>query len=201
MKYQGFATIAFACLFSNAFAGDISYKYIEGQISTHDLDGYDNAFGLNGSFAFTPNINAVGSYSSMGIDNNINSDDYDYSIFTIGLGYHTPIAETTDVFGDVRYVSHDFNASNGSAYATADIADGFGLNAGIRHMFNAKFEGEASINYTDIELDNNLANDISFSETDYSAVGRYHFTKQFSGSLGYSTADNTDLTTSLRMNF
>ncbi|MEE9304531.1 MAG: outer membrane beta-barrel protein [Thiotrichaceae bacterium] len=186
------SAIALSCAISTSvYAGDISYNFIEGAIITNDVDGADSTFALQGSYDVASNINLVGGFASTGLGD-INGVDVSLSAFSVGVGYHKSVNDSTDVYGDIQYISYDIDFSQGNAFASVDAGNGFGINLGLRHTFTEKFEGEASINYVNIE---------DVTDTSVSAQGRYYFTKQFSASLGYSTADDSDLAAALRYNF
>ncbi|MEE9352737.1 MAG: hypothetical protein V3U78_10805 [Thiotrichaceae bacterium] len=188
--------LALSCAISSAYAGDFNYNFVEGALITNDIEDADTTFGLKGSYDVATNVNIVGSFFSTGLPD-VNGVDVSLSSFSIGLGYHKPMSEKTDFVGDIQYINYDIDLSQGNAFASVDVGDGFGVNAGIRHSFSEKFEGEASVNYIDLDFDN-LG---SGSDTSFSATGRYLFTDNVSASLGFSTADDSDVMAALRYSF
>lgn len=188
--------LALSCAISTAYAGDLNYNFVEGVLITNDLDGADTTFGLKGSYGVATNVNIVGSFFSTGFPD-VNGIDVSLSSFSIGVGYHKPISEQTDFVGDVQYINYDIDLSQGNAFASVDLGDGFGVNLGVRHSFSEKFEAEASINYINLDFDN-VGSD---SDTSLSATGRYLFTDHVSASLGFSTADDSDVVAALRYSF
>lgn len=184
-------TLVLSCAVSSAYAGNISYNYIEGGIATNDVDGVDNSLFLNGSYGVTPNVYIIGGFTSTGIDTNTNIDA-DISAISIGGGYHKSMAEKTDVYGDISYVDFDLDLSQGSASASVSIGDGFQTRIGARHQVSDKIEAEANITHLKIE---------DFSDTFVTVTGRYLFTDKVSASLGFSTADDAGVVGAIRYNF
>ena len=165
---------------ASAYSSDISYSYIElGYGSTnYDLkyggltENIDNADGvaIKGSVAISPNFNLIGAYSKgstthsfdfgapvIDIKGKVEAERYE-----LGLGAHRAVGPRTDLFGEVKYIKTDYTTKSvtidgfDSFYFSDDDQEGggYGLDLGLRHKFNSRFEGLASVGYEDVDSRN-----------------------------------------------
>lgn len=129
-----------------ASAGDLSYSYLEAGYLRADPDGLDaeNGFGIRGSGAITDNLHVFGGFDRYSVD--VIDEDFDVDQFRLGLGYNTPITDSTDFVARVAYERFD----------AEDLVDGngFSVEAGVRSAFSPNFEGSAALRYTDVEDSN-----------------------------------------------
>jgi len=163
---------------------EFNYNYAEVQVAKSDANGVNTAYGIAGSYDVQPNINIFGSFATVDVD--ATSDDL--NTIQLGVGYHTPIAPTTDATANIQYINTEVPSLN----STRDES-GVGLGVGIRHFFAEQIEGNASIDYSDV-------NDIT--NTSLSLGGRYYFSDTLSAGVGYTVDDDVDVVSgSLRMKF
>lgn len=143
MKRIALALITALAAAPAAYAGDLSYSYLEAGYLRADPDGFDaeNGFGLRGSGAITDNLHVFGGFDRYSID--IVDADLDVDQFRLGLGYNTAIGDSTDFVARVAYERFDAD----------DLVDGNGysVEAGVRTAFAPNFEGSAALRYTDVE--------------------------------------------------
>lgn len=143
-----------------AFAGPMSYTYVEGGYNRLHLDGgdyfddtaADGAY-LRGSYDFgTSGVNVFGSVGKV-------SDSYDLDGVRIdadlrqeelGLGYHQSMSERVDFIAEAAWVRQvaDVEASYaGNRASDSAIAHGGRASVGVRGQFNDMVEGLAKANY------------------------------------------------------
>jgi Ax21 family sulfation-dependent quorum factor len=143
MKRTALVLLAALAAAPSAFAGDLSYSWLEAGYLRADPDGFDaeNGFGIRGSGAITDNLHVFGGFDRVSID--VADQDFDLDQFRLGLGYNTPISDNADFVVRAAYERIDAD----------DFADGNGysIEAGVRGSLSANFEGSAALRYTDIE--------------------------------------------------
>lgn len=173
------ATSAILLLAGTAQAAELSYDYLElGWVNTDidvpgagDVDG--DGFGIGGSYAITDNVHVFAGYQTVDLDFGV-----DLNALQIGAGYNRSIAPGTDFVGQLAYVDGEIDTNIG------DFDDsGFGLSAGLRHVFTPQVQAGASINYVDL--------DESGDETSFQVRGEYFFTDEFSAGLSLEFGDDT----------
>lgn len=173
-------------------AADFSYNYIEASVSKIDDDGVDNSYGISGSYDIAPNVNVLGSFDTARVDDIFNMKT-DVNQTSLGIGYHTSVGENTDVTTNIRYVNYEGVVNSGNTSLVVD-ANGYGLGAGVRHMFSEQLEGNAAIDHTKID-------DSNISDTSVSLGGRFHFNANTSAGMSYKSGDEDEVSGTLRMSF
>lgn len=165
-----------------AAASDLSYTFIEGGYFDFDIDDPNadgDGFGVGGSVAITEMFHLFGKYGTADLDGP-GGVDVDYDTFSFGGGINYPIAERTDLVGQLSYVNAEASAGGFSA-----DDDGFGLYGGVRARLAVPVELEGGISYVDF--------DEGGDDTAFGARGRYYFTPQWAAGLGVEIGD--DVTT------
>lgn len=114
-------------LFSTGALAGPNYNHAGLSLGLSEFDGTNDdvdgdGIRVDGSFAPTPYMHVLGSFSSWDYD-----DDWERTDFTLGAGGHFPIASTTDVVGELFYVNREWEFGNSD-----EDTDGFGLRAGLR---------------------------------------------------------------------
>ena len=145
MKKTLFALALAAVLPLSAHAAEpakgLSYTWLEGDYI--DVDGGDG-WGLRGQ----ADIGSSGLYVLGGLgwlgnnsDNDPLLEDINVKTNELGLGYHHPIADNTDLIAEVAYQNAD-----------ADVVriDGARASVGARSAMTDKFEGFVKANYYDM---------------------------------------------------
>ena len=187
------SAIALASIISTAHAGDLSYNYIEGGYSKYNIDEVDSAFTVGGSYGVTNNINIIGSYSTTDIKTD-GTADINMNQYEVGVGYHFPISDETDLTADVSYLSVEAEASQGGVTISGSES-GYGVGVGVRHQLTDSIEAKARVSYADIK-DN--------SEMALTVGGRYNINEALSAGVDLTTVTDEGpevITTSLRWNF
>lgn len=199
MKLKSLLTIsAFTAigLISSAQASDFNYNYVEGSYSALNDEFIDGAFNVKGSYDITENINIIGGYTKYNIPDDINGDADNYKI---GIGYHTPITEKTDLVTDISYQA--VNVEDNDTGESLE-ASGVGVKLGVRHKFSDSIEANASLEHVKLDEDEY---DMSGTGTTIDLGGRYHINEAMSAGLNFSTGTEDgspeSLTSSLRWNF
>ncbi len=187
------SSIALVGMMSTAQAGDFNYNYIEGGYSNYNVKEVSSAFSAGGSYGVTENVNIIGSYSKANFDTN-SSVDTSLNQYSVGAGYHMPIAPQTDILADVSYLNMEAEAStNGIAFSASK--GGYGLGVGVRHQLTDSVEANARVAYMSID---------NTSDTAVSVGGRYNINKAMSAGLDLTTVTDKGpeiITSSLRWNF
>lgn len=140
-------------------AADLSYNYLEADYVHVNPDDFDNSngFAVRGSGALGDNFNVIAGWSKINIDTPLVDD---LKSWYLGVGFHTPVNDKTDLFTDVSYVKN----------TTLD-ADGYGARVGVRSALSPKFEGAAWVGYEKLDhVDGNGSLGVS---------GQYKFTQNF----------------------
>ena len=126
-----------------AHAADFNYNYVEGSLQDIDINGTDSeAATLSGSFDVAPNINIVAGYSAEQISTPAGFSDIDVDTFKLGLGYHAPVGDNTDLTASVTAISKDMDVVGDDT--------GYGVGVGLRHQINDAIELGARVEYVDI---------------------------------------------------
>lgn len=121
-------------------ADGLSYTWLEADYL--DVDG-GNGWGLRGSFDFgNSGLYGFGSWSKLDADENDFDIEFDTDIDgnELGIGYHHPVADSTDLIAELAYQNYD---------AGVYRIDGARASVGVRSSFNTNFEGFAKANYYD----------------------------------------------------
>lgn len=133
---------------SPAFAGDLSYNFIEIGYQEAELDddlagfSFDgDGFGVGGSFEVGESWFVGVSYSTIGFDFGIDLDQ-----ISVGGGYHAGLSDRTDFFATLSYLSVEVSASG---LGSVD-EDGYGVAIGVRSMLTDNVELNGSLGYSDL---------------------------------------------------
>ena len=180
MKRSLIALALAAALPLSAQASELSYNYVEADYaSTHAYDTTLDGYKLKGSVSFSDNFYGVGSYGK------VSKDSIDFEEGTIGVGYRHAISDKANWESELSYVQD--NVDVGSFFDNDD--DGYRVSTGVRGMLGPKFEGNVSVNYTDV-------NDFG-SGVGANVGGMFHIndTWGITAAYDYSNRDNTDLNT------
>ena len=140
-------------LTGSAFAGDLSYNFLEGQYQRVEFDeGFidvdGDGFGIAGSFEINENVFALASYSTADFDFGI-----DLNQLTIGAGYHVDVSENADFFAALSFIRAEVEASG---FGSED-EDGFGATIGVRGMVSDQVELFGTLSYVDLGSDDSTA--------------------------------------------
>ena len=137
MKTSLFALAIAAALPFSAHATDLSYTSVEADYV--NLDHGTDGWGLRGSVAIgSTGLYALGGYSQLSADGTPNNVDVRSN--ELGLGYHHPVADKTDLIGELAYR----NAESGNTNI-----DGARASVGVRSAVAEHFEGFVKANYYD----------------------------------------------------
>ncbi|HSX61528.1 MAG TPA: hypothetical protein VLF18_15105 [Tahibacter sp.] len=140
-------------------AADLSYSWVEADYVHVNPDDFDNSDGVavRGSGELGENFNVIAGWSQINVDTPLLDD---LKSWYLGIGYHTPVGEKTDLFTDVAYIKN----------TTLDN-DGVGARVGVRSALSPKFEGAAWVGYEKLDhTDGNGSLGVS---------GQYKFTDNF----------------------
>jgi len=143
MKRTALALLAALAAAPSAFAGDLSYTWLEAGYLRADPDGFDaeNGFGIRGSGAITENLHVFGGVERVSFDTDFGDADLDG--MRLGLGYNTALSDRVDAVVRAAYERLD-------ADRIGDI-DGYSIEAGVRGAFSPNFEGSAALRYSDLD--------------------------------------------------
>ena len=167
---------------SPAFAGDLSYNFIELGYQKAELDddlagiSFDgDGFGIGGSFEVGESWFVGVGYSTIGFDFGIDLDQ-----ISVGGGYHAGLSDRTDFFAALSYLSVEVSASG---LGSVD-EDGYGVAIGVRSMLTDNVELNGSLGYSDL---GNGADGTAFN-----AGALYSFTESFA--VGFDIGIEEDVT-------
>ncbi len=156
----------------------LPYTFAEFDFVATDVDGFSDdpdGIAVHGSYAFQPNWFAFGRLEHLG--GRAGGSSVDIDTLSAGVGYHLPVAPSTDLVFDLglSHASTDSSAPGGTA-------DGLGylVGAGIRHRASDKVELDVGLDYSDSEhADGNTALRLGAV---YTAAPNLGFTAQLSAS-------------------
>lgn len=166
-------------LLPTAQATELTYDYIgvgytklSVDDSIIDFDGYV----IDGSKLLTDRVFVILSYASTSGDTNLNSQkmSYDLNETRVGLGYRFPMADKTDLYGELGYINRDAKVAltiNGTGLSSKDSFDAATFRLGVKHLLGQSFE-----------TDFYVYNEKSSSEGSMTTFGvnvAYRLTKQF----------------------
>jgi opacity protein-like surface antigen len=158
---------------TSAQAADFSYNFVEGSLQDIDINGTDSeAATFSGSFDIAPNLNIIAGYRAEQISTPAGFSDIDADTLTLGLGYHAPVGDNTDLTASLSAISKDMD------YVGDDT--GFGVGVGIRHQINDAIEIGAKVDYVDIydADDTTLEINSRFAVSDNVSLGLAYSTSQ-----------------------
>jgi len=130
-----------------ALADGISYSYVQAAYQELDIDigGGPNAdgdgFAVAGSAAVGDNAFVFAGYGSYDLESVI-----DYSVLSVGAGYHDSLSGKTDWYATLAYVKAELDAG---FFGNVDDS-GYGVAVGLRSMVSPSLELYGNIGYTDL---------------------------------------------------
>ena len=150
--FRKILVLSMALLALPAFAGDISYNYIELGYQKIDFDEElapgvsidGNGYGINGSFEVGESWFIGVGYSQVDVDLGIDSIDLDE--IAAGIGWHTAMSNNSDFYALLQYVRAEASLTG---FDSAD-EDGIGFEIGVRGMVTDNIELAGSIAYVDL---------------------------------------------------
>jgi hypothetical protein len=166
-----------------ATASPLSYNYVEaGYVKVEpDDDNFDyDGFRAKISGQFADAAYLFASYGELESDR-IGNTTLEQEVITAGLGLRAPLGPATDFNAEVAYVYADFTRNGPLGFSEDD--NGFGLGAGLRHLFAPQFEGSVKLDYVDVFEDD---------ETTLTFSGLFHLTPALSLGAAYSIGDDAD---------
>lgn len=169
-----------AALPLSAQAGEVNYNFVQAGYASTNIDTLNadfNGWNLEGSVGFSDNFYAFGGYTT-GDKNSVN-----FNQTQLGLGWHT--AGPAQWFGELSWINNEVDFGGG----VNDNDNGYRVAGGVRGFLGDKFEGKASLNYTDV---GNFGDGIGTSLS-----GVYHFNDTWGAyaSYDYSDRSNTSINT------
>ena len=137
-----------------AFAGDISYNFVELGYQKIDVDdvgiGADadgDGFAIGGSFEIGESWFVAASYSQAELDLPVGFGlSIDLDQMAAGVGWHTAMSDNSDFYALIQYVQAEISVDG---FGSAD-EDGIGATIGVRGMVTDKVEIGGSIGYVDL---------------------------------------------------
>ena len=188
MRYKILSVLAASAALAPfmAQAEGLSYTYLEAGYLNTDIDEFNETvggWGLKGSFEFTDNIFAFAEYTDQSAS--IRGGNIDLAGWNVGAGYAWPIADQTDIYGTIGYVSVDADLpSRYNDLIDVDPEDdGYSLGLGIRTRFAESFEVEGTAQYANLS-------DFG-DEFDFGIYGRWYVTDMLAFGVGYNIGDET----------
>lgn len=161
----------------NYFYGQLTYDDVDVDLGQNSRD--ENGISITGSFEINPDMFISASYG--------NWDDV--SGYELGVGYHMPINQKTDMVLGVSFGNIEVDYRGGSA--DSDVLE---ISAGVRHQLDSKIELDAEVAYVDY--------DEGDSDFGFEFAGLYAFTNNLSGIASLSFGDDVDvLSLGVRMYF
>jgi long-subunit fatty acid transport protein len=153
-----------------AAADGLSYNYFQAGYASANIDGDDftgdidgDGWFIGGSAALTDNFFMYGDYTSLGLD-----FDVDYDEFELGIGYNYSLGENTDFVAGLSYIK-----AEAKAFGMSADDDGYGLRLGLRSKLSDTIEVEGGIEYADTDEGSStaLVAGILFDVSDNIAIG------------------------------
>ena len=179
---------------TNASAETFNYNYAQAGYSfINDFD-IDQGVKVSGSYDVAYNINVLGSYFvSTSSDSKI-ADDVKLDAYTLGVGYHTDISDSTDLLAEIGLINTNTDVKIGSVKTNIDNA-GYTLSVGARHRLQNNLELQIRFDHRNTKkvIDNT-----------FTLGGRYYFKSNWSAGVDFNTgADDgsESITGNLRYQF
>lgn len=179
--YRILTTAALVALAAPALAEKPSYDYIEGSYQhaeldvgpgPGDVDG--NGLGIGGSFGIADQVHLFAGFRTFDFDFDVDLDE-----LTVGLGWHPPLTDTTDLVFELGYVT-----AEAEAFGVDADEDGFRASLGVRSMLNPQFELAGRVNYTDLG---------DGDDTSISGEAWYNLSELFAVGGGLEFGDDTTI--------
>ena len=150
-----------------------------------DEDGRTfNGYALSASKLFTEHFFITGGYSSVSDSEGIPGAEYDLDIqrFSVGLGYRYPIFHNMDIYTLLSYRDKKVDGS-GEILLVDEEYNGEAVLLGFRGLITKNIELQGAVNYSSLP---------TTSKGGVNLSAMYHFSQDFSLSLGYEKLDNID---------
>jgi hypothetical protein len=166
-----------------AAASTLSYNYVEAdyvKVEPDDSDADFDGFRAKISGRISEAAYVFASYGELESDRGANRT-LEQEVITAGLGLRAPLGRYTDFNAEAAYVHADF--TDKGPFGGREDDNGFGLGAGLRHLFTPQFEGGVKLDYVDVFDDD---------ETTLTFSGLFHLTPQLSLGAAYSISDDAD---------
>ena len=130
------------------FAKGFNYNYVQGQYVKPSMDNVDggSGFAITGSVALNDNFALNAGYNDASFDNDIDASGYN-----VGVTYHMPVADSTDIL-----LNAAFEQAEASAFGISTDDTGYSIGAGIRQKVASAVELEAGIYNVSIFDDSNI---------------------------------------------
>lgn len=185
MKKLTMALCAAAALGGAATAAAENPAWTYGQLGYFRADSVDDTtdgFNLKGSLGIAENFHVQAEYVDGDIGDNT---DIEFDGYTVVLGAHTGVSNSTDALVEIRYFDLSYDLpNNGVDY------DGFGLGVGLRHMLADNVEVNARAWWNDGEGDiSGFTDDTDVEDVSLVLGGRYMFTDNVSAGVTIITND------------
>jgi hypothetical protein len=185
IKRSLFALALAAALPVSAQAADdgLSFTYVEADYVNTDTLGLDlDGLALRGNVGFAEKWYGTASWSrasdSVDLGGGV-EDDVDFSQHTIGVGFHTPIANNVHFLAEAAWLRYELQEDIGGGIGGSDGVDGYRATVGIRGLMGPKFEGEVKLHYADVQdFDGGIGGEIN---------GVFHINQTWGVAAGYQT--------------
>ena len=174
--------VALMLAVSPAFAGGLSYNYIELGYQKAELDDDlagisvdGDGFGIRGSFEVGDSWFIGASYGTLGFDFGVDLDQ-----LSVGAGFHMDVSDRADFFASLSYLQAEVSASG---FGSID-ENGYGVTIGLRGLAADNFELRGTVAYSDLGD--------GADGTAFGAGALYSFTDNFA--LGFDLELDDDVT-------
>ena len=163
----------------SAQAAEPNYTYVQASYNWAGISpdvGSDidlNAWNLIGSLEFAEHF-----YGFVGYQDG-SGDDWNASMWNLGLGYKMNIAENTDWFIQGKYIDESLEYKVNGVTLLDDSDSGFGFGTGVRSMVTDQIELQGAINYT-------MVNGIYGDGFGVGVSGIYHINDTWGLNVGYA---------------
>jgi len=168
---------------SPAFAGGLSYNFVELGYQNAELDGDfagisvdGDGYGISGSFEVGESWFILASYDTLDFDFGVDLDQ-----LSIGGGFYMDLSDRADFYAALSYIQAEVSASG---FGSAD-EDGYGVTVGMRGMVTDKVELSGSLSYSDLGD--------GADGTAFGAGALYSLTDTFALGVGLETDDDVTI--------
>ncbi|HAT41043.1 MAG TPA: hypothetical protein DCS87_04860 [Rheinheimera sp.] len=163
-----------------------TYDYVNLTYNSFDVNEADSKYtglGLEGSKLLTENVFVTANWFSVEDADTVPGAVYDFNIDQLGVavGYRHALNAQTDLYAQLGYVRQEMSADiayNNQLVSDSETETGYQLKAGVKRSFG-KFEGGVFLERLDAGGDADATTSIGLD-------GRYAFTDQFHGVVGYA---------------
>jgi len=169
------------------------YSFVQLGYARTDIDGFDDeadGLGVSVAYSVAPQVfvfaglgfSTVGVYIiDLGTGDIVGEDDLESTTISAGVGFHHALAPRTDFVADVAIGRVEVDVD---AIGYSDSTTVWGVEAGIRHLVDEKFEVNGFLVLTD-------GSDID-SELGVALGGRFYATPQFSVGVGLGLFEDSN---------